>query len=67
MVVKYQLKGDHYYLNEDEYTELSALYGLKGFPTYILIDKKGRVANKNASPPSSGANIINDIQQFLEE
>ncbi|NQT78368.1 MAG: TlpA family protein disulfide reductase [Bacteroidetes bacterium] len=67
MVARYKLKGDHYYLNEKEYNNLSALFGVKGFPTYILIDKKGRVVNNNAPPPHVGANIYNEIQKLLEE
>lgn len=67
MINQYKLKGDHYYLNDEEYTKLSSIYGVKGFPTYILIDKKGRVVNNNAPPPSLGSSIFNEIENLREE
>lgn len=66
IVEKYNLKGHHYYINDDEYTTLSTLYGVRGFPTYILIDQKGRVVNKEAPPPSHGTSITIDIEILLE-
>ena len=66
MVEKYHLKGHHYYINDEEYTTLSTLYGVRGFPTYILIDQKGRVVNKEAPPPSHGTSITIDIEILLE-
>jgi len=61
-----KLDGEHYFINDSEYSELSALYEVNGLPTYILINKQGKVVNKNAPRPSSKETIINEIQKLLE-
>lgn len=66
LILEDKLDGEHYLLNDSEYNELSALYGISGFPTYVLINKNGKVINKNASRPSSGNVIIEEIQDLLK-
>jgi len=39
-------------------------YKVRGIPRYILIDKQGKIFSANASRPSSGDAIYNDIQKL---
>lgn len=61
-----KLKGNHYFLSDPEYNELSALFDINGFPTYVLIDKEGNVMNKKAPRPSSNETIIKEIENLLK-
>lgn len=66
LIAQDKLNGEHYLLSKLEYNELSALFEVNAFPTYILIDKKGEIVSKNASRPSSKVTIIKEIQKLLE-
>jgi thiol-disulfide isomerase/thioredoxin len=66
LVAHDQLGGEHYLLNKPEYHKLSTLYNVKGFPTYVLIDKEGKLVSNNAPRPSSRLTIINEINKLLE-
>lgn len=61
-----QMTGDHYLLSSDEYNILSKLFNIQGVPTYALIDKEGKIINKNAPRPSNGPMIIKAIDQLLK-
>lgn len=41
---KYQLSGQHYFLDEPESKKIMEKYALQGIPHYILIDKNGEIA-----------------------
>lgn len=42
---KYELNGEHYYLNEKMKGEFGQAINLDWIPRFMIIDKKGRVAN----------------------
>jgi len=60
------IQGENYLLSNEEYYLLSELYNVKGFPTYVLIDKKGKVVNYEAPRPSSKSQIIDEINKLLK-
>lgn len=60
-----EIKGNHYFVNENAWQELKIKFGVSGIPHYLLIGKKGVVVDKNANPPSSGEQIVNDILKLL--
>jgi len=62
-----QLTGDHYLLSTDEYNILSKTFNIHGVPTYVLIDRKGNIVEKNAPRPSSGPIAINLIDKLLKK
>jgi thiol-disulfide isomerase/thioredoxin len=64
-IVHEKIPGEHYFVKEVDYDLLSSIYGIKGFPTYILINKNGEIANFNAPRPSSNLTIVNEIQNLL--
>ena len=43
-IKKYDLKGDHYYLNEKMKDEFGSSINLDWIPRYIVIDKDGKIA-----------------------
>jgi thiol-disulfide isomerase/thioredoxin len=62
-----QMTGDHYLLSTDEYNVLTKLFKIKGVPTYVLINKKGNIINKNAPRPSQGPMTIAAIDKLLKQ
>lgn len=64
---QFDFNGEHYLLNHNEQILLSSLYEVNGYPTYVLIDKKGNVYSKNAPKPSSEKEIINEINKLLKK
>jgi len=66
MIKQHKIKGEHYLLNKEEFDFLQNIYKIKGFPTYILIDKKGNVADYAAPRPSSKQTIIEAINKLIK-
>jgi thiol-disulfide isomerase/thioredoxin len=60
------LLGEHYLLNNSEYDVLSQKFQVVGIPHYVLIDKSGNVVDAHAPRPSSGADLINLIEKYLD-
>ncbi len=60
------LHGVHYLLNNAEFRLFAEMYGLKGFPTYILIDQQGKVRSKDAYWPSDSKRVIRQIDRLLK-
>lgn len=51
-IEKYNIQGEHLLLTKVQYGELFNLYNFKAIPYYLLIDKDGRIIQKNAPSPS---------------
>lgn len=66
MVEQKELEGEHLFLNDSEYEQLAKLYDVNGFPTYVLIDRQGKVVSKSAPRPSSRDLIISKIRALLK-
>lgn len=43
--MKPNIKGEHYKLNSDEWTHLTAKFNIYGIPHYALVNKNGRIVN----------------------
>ena len=56
------MHGENYLLSNDEFNYLSLMLEIQGLPTYVLIDKKGVIIDKNSPRPSSGELVIGKIQ-----
>lgn len=52
VIKKFQLKGQHYLLNQEQYEYFEKQFQIAGLPRYVLIDKYGKVYDKNASRPA---------------
>jgi len=66
MIKSEQMTGDQYLLSSDEYNILSKLFNIHGLPTFVLIDRKGNIINKNAPRPSDGSMAIKAIESLLK-
>lgn len=55
------------FLMDVDFDLLSSFYGVNAFPTYILLDKNGKIENLSAPRPSSDKLIIKDIQQLPDK
>jgi len=61
---EYQLKGQHYFLNKSQGAYFNELLNITGFPTYVIIDKDGKIRRNGFSfRPSieDTKNIINEL------
>lgn len=67
MLVSEQLLGNHYLISQDELNFLKGPLEVSGFPTYILIDKEGKVDLMDAPRPSSGDVVVKEIMRVLGE
>ena len=66
---KYNLEGYHIWMTEKlKDTITSELTGIaRGYPKFILVNKKGSVAYLNAPRPSSGKELYKLIDELLDE
>lgn len=64
----YNLSGRHILADDTLKRNIELLYGSperKSFPRYILVDKKGEIANLNAPLPSSQEELTSEIENLL--
>ncbi|WP_229317260.1 TlpA disulfide reductase family protein [Larkinella sp. C7] len=63
---KHQLPGDQGWSKGGWRSRIVQYFGVQSIPRYILIDKKGQMADLNAKRPSSADAIYQDIVKLLE-
>ena len=64
-LTKYKMPGDHYLLNDLQYTILNDKLQITTMPRYVLIDKNGKIANEKALSPGLGGHVNkNLIKEF---
>ena len=67
-ILFYNLAGRHILGSEDLRKHFGELYKSRGalrFPSYLLIDKAGRIVNRQAAQPSSGEGLYRQIEEIL--
>jgi len=47
------IRGEHYYLKEDEWIDLLDNLGLNNIPSYLIVDSKGKICQKFAGYPGN--------------
>ncbi len=67
VINEYKVLGENYFFDSDLSAEASAKLLSGGYPTYILIDKKGQIRNKKAPYPSNLSKIGDEIEKLLLE
>lgn len=53
-----QIEGEHYLLSNKLVKEAEELFGIDGIPHYAIINKEGKIINKNAGRPAEVYNIL---------
>ena len=61
------IKGDNYFFNEDQTALFRGGLKFRGYPTYMIMDRKGNLIDKNAARPSSGAVIRNILNKLIKQ
>ncbi len=64
---EYEVSGENYFFDSDLSAEASAKLLSGGYPTYILIDKHGKVRNEKAPRPSNLSKTQIEIEKLLLE
>ncbi len=59
-IKEFNLVGDHYFLQNEQYEALKAKFKITGIPHYILVDKNGQIASAKAQGPGASLNKVND-------
>ncbi len=60
-----KLPGEHYFLDVDASKLFLGNYHIEGFPTYWLINKKGKIVNTQASRPSDSLPLHQQLDALL--
>ena len=60
------LGGENYFFPTDVSRLLGSHYGVPGFPTYMLLDRGGKLVNSNAGRPS-GEGTVGQIRELLQQ
>lgn len=63
---KKKYRGENYFLDEDATKLFMGMYRVEGFPTYILLDRKGKLNTLKAPRPSDGQVLINQLQELAK-
>lgn len=67
MVRNGECEGVNYFFDDDLSSETAAGLLSEGFPTYILIDKNGKIRTKDAPRPTSVSQACDAIDKLLAE
>lgn len=65
-----KLEGDnvfHYNLDNDQQRAIEIRLGVNGFPTYILVNKKGEFVHYSAPRPSQQTQLITEMKKLLNQ
>jgi thiol-disulfide isomerase/thioredoxin len=63
-IKKYELAGEHYYLDDEAYQQFDKELNITGFPTYLLITKEGKLIREGIHRPSSGEQLRKQLEEF---
>ncbi len=64
-VKKYQLAGEHYFVDQEAYQQFDKELNITGFPTYLLITKEGKLIREGIHRPSSGDQLLEQLKEFV--
>ncbi|SEF83066.1 TlpA family protein disulfide reductase [Algoriphagus boritolerans] len=64
-IKKYQLAGEHYFLDQEAYQQFDKELNITGFPTYLLITKEGKLIREGIHRPSSGDQLLQQLEKFV--
>lgn len=65
LVNKYDLKGTHLYLSNEQFSDFKELFPVGYFPSYYILDQKGEIVNKEANLSPSNPRTTKVIGSLL--
>ncbi len=65
LVKEKNIKGENYFLDDDESKLLMGNFNIGGFPTYMLIDRKGTIKTANAARPSELERLEEQMEKMF--
>jgi len=67
MIENSHIEGNNYFFNKPQTQLLREKLKFDGYPTYMIIDKKGNLINKNAPRPSSTEELKNILNKLIDK
>ena len=61
------ISGENYYFDHDQSDLIRDKLQFRGFPTYMIVDGKGRIVNRQAPRPSNGDEVIQALEQQVRK
>ena len=61
------IEGENYFFTDDATKLFMGTYKLQGYPSYILVNKKGEITTTNAPRPSETAELNRTLMRLVEE
>jgi len=58
--------GENYYFDNTQSALIRNSIQFRGFPTYMIIDKRGNIVSDNAPRPSSGTKIKHELERLIK-
>ncbi|MCL6259630.1 TlpA family protein disulfide reductase [Aquiflexum sp. TKW24L] len=65
-VKKFGLVGEHFFLDKDDFQKFDKELNITGFPTYMLITKEGNLVKEGILRPSSGEQLVQQLNEFVD-
>lgn len=66
LVKRRDYMDENYFLSDDATKLFMGMYGIEGFPSYILINKQGEIQSMKAPRPSDGELLIRTLNKMKE-
>ena len=63
----YDLKGDHYYVDDEVYEKLGNKFNISAIPRYMIMNKEGKMVDKDAPRPSQKSQLVKNINTYLSQ
>ncbi|MCH6233030.1 TlpA family protein disulfide reductase [Cognataquiflexum rubidum] len=65
-VKKFGLVGEHFFLDKTDFQKFDKELNITGFPTYMLITKEGNLVKEGILRPSSGEQLVQQLNEFVD-
>jgi thiol-disulfide isomerase/thioredoxin len=66
LVKRRDYTDENYFLSDDATKLFMGMYGIEGFPSYILINKQGEIQSMKAPRPSDGELLIRTLNKLTD-
>ncbi len=63
-IKKHGLIGEHYFLDQQEFQRFDKEFNITGFPTYMIVNKEGKLLKEGINRPSSGSLLVNQLKEL---